>query len=158
MQFSDAFYFLLSVREICYSRLAGVDEGYMKISFWKRVYRRTDCMCTTTRYIYLFRKLWLLQLPRLISSFIGSFIVNMVILWIGSSWRNKRIKKKRRFMSLRRQPLYLYGLSWKYWVKWTEHISALNSDKNDKKALVTLKDGSKCHNKYLEGLNEINMV
>ena len=61
-------------------------------------------------------------------------------------------------MSLRRQQLHLDGLSWKYCVKWTEHINALNSDKNDKKALVTLKDGSKCHNKYLEGLNEINMV
>ena len=150
--------------------LVGVDKGYMKSAFWKRVYMS---------YVYLFsryllRKLQRLQLPTLVLLIErkllkvqkdeaeqcneDSFNLNMVIRWIVSSWRNKRIKKKRRLMSLRRQSLHLDGLSWKYCVKWTEHINALNSDKNDKKALVTLKDGSKCHNKYLEGLNEINMV
>ena len=50
--------------------LIGVDEGYMKISFWKRVCRRKDCMCTTTRYVYLFRN-WLIL----------SLVVSLLTWW-----------------------------------------------------------------------------
>ena len=114
-----------------------MDEGYMKSSFWKLVYMS---------YIYLFsryllRKLQRLQLPTLVLMIErkllkvqkdeaeqcneDSFNLNMVIRWIVSSWRNKRIKKKRCLMSLRRQSLHLDGLSWKYCVKWTENIGAV---------------------------------